>query len=102
MRHLCPHTDGRYAVHYPKKAGHLEQLREAGLLKVFDGYVAGTGPLEQFRSEAVKTGFKRAYSDRDFETIIKVGQRIPVEAFNDDIALMHYVRNAERLNRGSR
>lgn len=95
-------TEGRYAVPDPKKAEHLEQLREAGLLKVFDGYVVGTGPLEQFRSEAVKTGFKRAYRDRDFETIIKVGQRIPVEAFNDDIALMHYFRNAERLNRGSR
>ena len=95
-------TEGRYSVPDPKRAEHLEQLREAGLLRVFDGYVVGTGPLEQFRSEAVKTGFKRAYRDRDFETIIKVGQRIPVEAFNDDIALMHYFRNAERLNRGLR
>ncbi|MFN2469625.1 MAG: DNA methyltransferase [Gaiellaceae bacterium] len=94
-------AQGRYLVPDPKKAEHLEQLREADLLKVFDGYVVGTGPLEQFRSEAVKTGFKRAYRDRDFETIIKVGQRIPVEAFNDDTALMHYFRNAERLLRDS-
>ncbi len=95
-------TEGRYVVPDPKKAEHLEQLREADLLRVFDGYVVGTGPLEQFRSEAVKAGFKRAYRDRDFETIIKVGQRIPMEAFNDDTALMHYFRNAERLHRGAR
>lgn len=93
---------GRYLVPDPKRAEHLEQLREADLMKVFDGYVAGTGPLEQFRSEAVKAGFKRAYRDRDFEVIINVGKRIPVEAFNDDTAMMHYFRNAERLHRGSR
>jgi hypothetical protein len=93
---------GQYLVPDPKKAEHLEQLREAELVKVFDGYAAGTGPLDQFRAEAVKAGFKRAYRDRDFETIIKVGKRIPVEAFNDDTALMHYFRNAERLHRGAR
>jgi hypothetical protein len=93
---------GRYLVPDPKRAEHLEQLREAELLKVFSGYAASTGSLEQFRSEAVKTGFKRAYRERDFDTIIKVGRRIPVEAFNDDTALMHYLRNAERLHRGTR
>lgn len=97
-------ADGRdrYLVPDPKKAEHLEQLREAELVKVFDGYAAGTGPLDQFRAEAVKAGFKRAYRDRDFGMIIKVGMRIPVEAFNDDTALMHYFRNAERLHRGAR
>lgn len=93
---------GQYLVPDPKKAEHLEQLREAELVKAFDGYATGTGPLDQFRAEAVKAGFKRAYRDRDFETIIKVGKRIPVEAFNDDTALMHYFRNAERLHRGAR
>jgi DNA modification methylase len=92
----------RYLVPDPKKAEHLEQLRNAELVKVFEVYAAGTGALDQFRAEAVKAGFKRAYRDRDFETIIKVGKRIPVEAFNDDTALMHYFRNAERLHRTSR
>ena len=40
---------GRYLVPDPKKAEHLEQLREAELVKVFDGYLIGTGPLVQFR-----------------------------------------------------
>jgi DNA modification methylase/predicted RNA-binding Zn-ribbon protein involved in translation (DUF1610 family) len=92
---------GRYMVPDPKRSEHLEQLREAELLRLFESYGTGTGVLEQFRSEAVKAGFKRAYRDRDFDTIIKVGKRIPLEAFNDDPALMHYVRNAERLQRNS-
>jgi DNA modification methylase len=94
-------SQGRYLVPDPKKAEHLEQLREADLLRVFDGYLGGSGPLDQFRSEAVKAGFKRAYRSRDFQSIVKVGKRIPVEAFNDDTALMHYFRNAERLLRSS-
>ena len=68
---------------------------------MFDGYVVGTGPLEQFRSEAVKSRLQAGVRDRDFATIIAVGKRIPVEAFNDDTALLHYFRNAERLHRGS-
>jgi hypothetical protein len=92
---------GRYKAPDPQKAGHLEQLRDAELMKVFDGYVASTGLLEPFRSEAVKAGFKKAYRDRDFETITKVGKRLPIEAFNDDTALLHYFRNAERLQRGA-
>jgi DNA modification methylase len=92
----------RYLVPDPKKAAHLDQLRERELLKVFTDYASRTGPLMQFRSEAVKAGFKRAYRDRDFETIVRVGKRLPVEAFNDDTALMHYFRNAERQQRSGR
>lgn len=90
---------GRYSVPDPKKAEHLEQLREAELVKVFEDYASGTGPLEPFRAEAVKAGFKRAYRERDFATIVKVGERIPIEAYNDEPALLHYYRNAERLSR---
>ncbi len=92
---------GRYVVPDPKRTEHLEQLREAELLRMFESYGTSSGVLKQFRSEAVKAGFKRAYRDRDFNTIIKVGKRIPLEAFNDDPALMHYVRNAERLERSA-
>ena len=86
----------------PKKASHLEQLRARELLRVFDGYLAGKGPLERFRSEAVRAGFKRAYAGRDYQTILAVGKRLPDEAFNDDPALLHYFRNAERLAARSR
>lgn len=88
--------NGGYVVPDPKKAEHLEQLREAELLNVFGEYAAGRGPLEQMRSEAVKAGFKHAYRTGDFATVVRVGRRVPVEAFNDDPALMHYFRNAER------
>ncbi len=81
----------------PRKASHLEQLRTRELLRVFDAYLAGRGALEHVRSEAVRAGFKRAYTARDYRTILAVGNRIPEEAFNDDPALLHYFRNAESL-----
>lgn len=95
-------SQGRYVAPDPSRAEHLEQLREAELLRIFDTYATGRGRLEHFRSEAVKAGFRRAYRERDFARILAVGRRIPIEAFNDDPALMHYFRNAERLMRGSR
>jgi hypothetical protein len=81
----------------PRKASHLEQLRTRELLRVFDAYLASRGALEHVRSEAVRAGFKRAYAARDYRTILAVGRRLPEEAFNDDPALLHYFRNAERL-----
>jgi DNA modification methylase len=88
---------GRYLVPDPQRAEHLEQLREAELAKVFESYTSGSRTLGQFRSEAMKVGFRRAYRDRDFATIVRVGRRIPIEAFNEEPALLHYFRNAERL-----
>jgi hypothetical protein len=85
----------------PRKASHLEQLRARELLRVFDAYLAGRGALDHFRSEAVRAGFKRAYDARDYHTILAVGRRLPEEAFNDDPALLHYFRNAERLAKRS-
>src|SRR3954451_1406585 len=79
----------------PGKAEHLEQLRDTALLRVFEAYKAGRGALDRFRSEAVRVGFKKAWGERDFATIIAVGRRLPEEAFTDDPALLHYFRNAE-------
>jgi hypothetical protein len=88
---------GRWSVPDPRKAGHLEQLRNAELLRLFESYRSGRGPLQQFRSEAVRAGFKKAWAERDFNTIVAIGRRLPTDAFGDDQSLLHYFRNAERL-----
>lgn len=88
---------GRWVVPDPAKAEHLEKLRDADLLRVFESYKAGRGMLGRFRSEAVRVGFKRAWSDRDFPTIVAVGRRLPADAFTEDPSLLHYFRNAERM-----
>lgn len=87
----------RWAVPDPKKSEHLDQLRIRSLLKEFEGYVTGKGPLVRFRSEAVRAGFKDAWARKDFATIAAVGRRLPSDLFIEDSALLHYFRNAERL-----
>jgi hypothetical protein len=88
---------GRWMVPNPAKAEHLEQLRDGELLRVFESYKTGRARLERFRSEAVRAGFKKAWGERDFATIVAVGRRLPADAFTEDPSLLHYFRNAERL-----
>lgn len=88
---------GRWLLPDPKKAEHLEQLRSRELLRVFESYKSGKRPLDRFRSEAVRAGFKQAWAERDFETIIRVGRRLSAEALAEDQAILHYFRNAERM-----
>ena len=88
---------GRWMVPDPKKSEHLDQLRTRALLREFGTYSTGRGPLKKFRSEAVRAGFKNAWAERAFDTILAVGRRLPSDAFVEDSALLHYYRNAERL-----
>jgi hypothetical protein len=88
---------GRWSVPDPKKAEDLDQLRTRALLREFDGYKDGRGPLTRFRSEAVRAGFKAAWAAKDYVTITTVGRRLPSDVFIEDSALLHYFRNAERL-----
>jgi hypothetical protein len=87
----------RWMVPDPKKAEHMDQLRNRELLRVYDGYKTGRGHLDRFRSEAVRAGFKQAWTGRDYATIVAVGRRLPADAYIEDTALLHYYRNAERM-----
>jgi hypothetical protein len=88
---------GRWMVPDPKKFEHLDQLRTRALLKEFERYESGKGPLIRFRSEAIRAGFKDAWGRRDFARIVEVGRRLPSDVFVEDSALLYYYRNAERL-----
>ncbi|WP_295544924.1 DNA methyltransferase [uncultured Pseudacidovorax sp.] len=79
----------RWYVPDPSKAQDLEKKREKALLKEFDGYVAATGrKLKEFRLEVLRAGFKTAWAGRDYQTIIKVAQKIPEEALQEDEKLL--------------
>ncbi|MBB2484848.1 DNA methylase [Mitsuaria sp. WAJ17] len=79
----------RWFVPDPNKAQDLEKKREKALLKEFDGYVAATGrKLKEFRLEVLRAGFKTAWASRDYQTIIKVAQKIPEEALQEDEKLL--------------
>jgi hypothetical protein len=88
---------GRWYVPDPKKAADLEKLRTKALLKEFENYAEGRGRLERFRSEAIRAGFKDAWARRNFALIVKVGERLPDDAFVADEQLLYYYDNARKL-----
>ena len=89
----------RWYVPDPMRSNDLEKLRSRALLREFQGYLESKGKLDKFRSEAVRAGFKSAWSDRDFGLIVKVGERLPAAALEEDEQLFYYLDNARRLRK---
>jgi len=86
---LIAKAKDRWFVPDPNKAQDLEKKREKVLLKEFDTYLAATGRrLKEFRLEVLRAGFKAAWGQKDYKTIIKVAQKIPEEALQEDEKLL--------------
>ena len=87
----------RWYVPDPNKAGDLEKLRERSLLKEFQEYVAlasSQRKLKVFRLEAVRAGFKKAWQERDYATIIAVARKIPENILQEDPKLLMWFDQA--------
>lgn len=85
----------RWFVPDPNKAGDLEKLRERALLREFDEYCESKQKrLKVFRLEAVRAGFKKAWQDRDYDTIISVAQKIPDAVLQEDAKLLMWYDQA--------
>jgi len=82
---------GKWYIPDPSKSGDIIKLREKRLLKEFDEYLAFKGKLKQFRTEAVRAGFAKLWKNKDYENIVKVGNRLPeIVIQEDDKLLMYY------------
>ena len=85
----------RWYVPDSNKAGDLERLRERALLREFEEYRQSVQKrLKVFRLEAVRVGFKRAWQERDYETIITVAQKIPENVLQEDPKLLMWYDQA--------
>lgn len=84
----------RWYVPDPNKAGDLEKLREKALLKEFDAYKQEKKKLKVFRLEAVRAGFKKAWADRDYATIVAVADKIPANVLEEDPKLLMWYDQA--------
>jgi DNA modification methylase len=85
----------RWYVPDPNKAQDLEKLREAALLKEFEAYKAfGGSRLRIFRVEAVRAGFKKAWEERDYGTILEMARKIPDSVLQDDPQLVRWYDQA--------
>jgi len=86
----------RWYVADPNKAGDLEKLRERSLLKEFDEYrmFSPQKRLKVFRLEAMRAGFKKAWQERDYATIINVARKIPDNILQEDPKLLMWYDQA--------
>jgi len=76
-------------------AADLAKVRRKALLKEFwDSCASGRGKLKVFRMEAIRTGFDECWKNRDFKTIVSVGERLPETVLQEDPALLMYYDNA--------
>ncbi|MES9769335.1 DNA methylase, partial [Bacillus altitudinis] len=96
---LIEKAKNRWYVPDPNKQADLEKLREKSLLREFEGYKSqiesNKKKLKQFRTESVRTGFKKAWSEKDYQTIVKIGERLPEKVLQEDDKLLMYFDNAQ-------
>jgi predicted RNA methylase len=86
---LVAKAKDRWYVPDPNKAQDLEKKREKALLKEFDQYRAFTGRrLKEFRLEALRTGFRAAWADKNYQIIISIAKKLPDDALQEDEKLL--------------
>ncbi|MFV8253030.1 DNA methyltransferase [Aerococcus viridans] len=88
----------RWYVPDPNKQADLEKLREKSLLREFNHYVeevSGTKKrLKLFRSEAIRAGFKKAWSEKDYQKIVDVAEHLPEKIIQEDDKLLMFHTHA--------
>ena len=81
------------------KSGDIQKLREKKLLKEFEEYLNSKGKLRNFRTEAVRVGFAKLWKEKNYELIVKMGDRIPENVLQeDDKLLMYYDISSSRID----
>jgi|GEM_PF-31432 len=94
---LIARAKDRWYVPDPNRAADLEKLRERALLREFQEYVelaSSQRKLKVFRLEAVRAGFKKAWQERDYATIIAVARKIPENVLQEDSKLLMWYDQA--------
>ena len=66
-----------------------EAMRTKRLLKEFDIYIEAK-KIKTARLEALRCGFKECYKNKDFATIISVGNKLPEQLLMEDEILLQY------------
>lgn len=68
---------------------HLQEIKRRRLLREFNVYVS-LPKIKGARLEALRAGFNDCYNKKDFETIIKVGNKLPEELLMTDEVLLRF------------
>ena len=85
---------GKWYVPDPENEADLEKMRNKRLFKLFEAYkdqsIRPQGRLKEVRVEALRAGFKQCYQDKDFKTIVKIGDKIPNNLLMEDEVLLQF------------
>ncbi len=85
----------RWYVPDPARAQDLERLREKALLREFEEYRNHVGKkIRIFRTEAVRAGFKRLWTEKDYKGIVEVADKLSDKVIQEDPKLLMYYDNA--------
>ena len=86
---LVAKAKDRWYVPDPNKAQDLEKKREKTLLKEFETYKASTGrKIKESRLEVLRAGFRAAWANKDYTTIISVANKLAEETLQEDEKLL--------------
>lgn len=87
-------ADGKWRLPNIQDDADLEALRTKSLLREFKIYVEAAekpkAKIKEARVEALRAGFKQCYVDKDFETIVMVGNKIPQNLRDEDEVLLQF------------
>ena len=86
---------GKWYTPDPENEADLEKLRTNRLLRQFDGYkeealIPKTKKIKEVRVEALRAGFKQCYQDKDFKSIVTIGDKTPNNLLMDDEVLLQF------------
>ena len=87
-------STGKWYLPDPGNETDLEKLRNKRLIKQFEIYKElaekPKGKIKECRVDALRVGFKQCYQDKDFKTIVMVGDRIPNNLLMEDEVLLQF------------
>lgn len=88
-------VDGKWRAPNMNEAKDREILRNKVLLKEFSGYLNAINQpkakkLKEVRVEALRAGFKNSWEQKDFKTIVAIGDMIPQNILLEDEQLLMY------------
>ncbi len=85
---------GHWYLPDPENEVDLEKMRNKRLLRQFEIYKQEAskprGKVKEARVEALRAGFKQCYQDKDFKTIVQLGDRTPNNLLMEDEVLLQF------------
>lgn len=86
---------GKWYIPDPENQADLEKLRNKRLLKQFEVYkkealTTKKKSIKEVRVEALRAGFKQCYQEKDFKSIVTIGDKIPNKLLMEDEVLLQF------------